>query len=146
MRGETNPPSGRWVGVHILGILHETQATEITPLFLCRRYVQKDGSVALIRLVEPAAQLLASPKERSVLLGDLDAGAGARVAADAGGPVLHRKCPEAAQLDAVAAGERGGDLIEDQGDDHLDVMVIQLGVGLRQFSKQLRFRHSDRST
>jgi hypothetical protein len=58
---------------------------------------------ASIRLVEPAAQPLPSLEERNVLIADRNAGARVRVTADAGAPELHRKCPEAAQFDAVAA-------------------------------------------
>jgi len=86
---------------------------------------ERRAALALIRLVEPVVQCFASLEERNALIVDRNAGAGARIAADAGASAPHRKCPEAAQLDTVSAGERGGDLFEDQGDDHLDVMVIQ---------------------
>ena len=68
-------------------------------------------------LVEAVAQLLAGLEERDVLFGDLDAVAGARVAAGPGVAALHGKRAEAAQFDPVAARQRGGDLVENGGDD-----------------------------
>jgi hypothetical protein len=44
-------------------------------------------------LLQPIAQLLAGPEKRHVLLGDLDAVAGARIAADAGLPPPDREAP-----------------------------------------------------
>jgi hypothetical protein len=69
--------------------------------------------VSAYGLVETVAQLLTGLEEGDVLLGDLDAVAGARVAPDPGIPPLDRKGPEAAQLDPVAARQRSGDLAED---------------------------------
>jgi len=81
------------------------------------------------RLVQPVAQLLAGLEKRDVLLGDLDAVAGARVATDAGIAALDREGAEAAQLDPVATRQSRGDLVEDRGDDDLDVALIKVRVG-----------------
>ena len=72
---------------------------------------------------------------------DLNGGAGAGVAAGARAAAFHRERAEAAQLDAIAAGERVGDLVEDGGDDPLDVAVIEMRVPLRQLQDQLRLGH-----
>src|SRR5712691_11673062 len=76
-------------------------------------------SVGAAELIEAVAQLLAGLEEGDVLLGDLDAVAGARVAPDAGIAALDRKGTEAAQLDPVAARQRRGDFIENGGDHSL---------------------------
>ena len=55
-------------------------------------------------------------------------GAGARVAAGTGRPVLDRKGAKAAQLDAVALCHGGGDLAEDGVDDVLDVALIEMWI------------------
>ena len=54
--------------------------------------------------------------------------AGARIAAGARRTVLDREGAEAAQLDTVAARQRGGDLVEDGVDDVLDVALIEMRV------------------
>src|SRR5207237_1048070 len=90
------------------------------------------ASMRARRLVQPVAQLLPGLEERDVLLGDLDAVAGARVAADTGVAALHREGAEAAQLDPIAARQGRGDLVEDRGDDDLDVALIEMRVGFGQ--------------
>src|SRR5690242_10652949 len=77
-------------------------------------------------VVQPVAQLLAGLEERHVLFGDFDAVAGPRVAADPGVAALDRKRAKAAQFDAVAARQGGGDLIEDRRDDDLDIALIEV--------------------
>ena len=52
-------------------------------------------------LVEPLAQLLAALEERNVLLGHLDAGAGARIASDSCLAPPHREGAEASQFHPV---------------------------------------------
>ena len=54
--------------------------------------------------------------------------AGARIAARASLALAHRKCAEAAQLHAVAPFQGGGDLVEDDIDDLLDLTHFQRGV------------------
>src|SRR5205085_8538506 len=90
----------------------------------------------------PVAQLLAGLEERDVLFGDRDAVAGARVAAEAGIAALDRERAKAAQLDPVAAGEGGGDLVEDRVDDHLDIALVKVRIGLRKLLNEFRFCHS----
>src|SRR5208283_506438 len=88
--------------------------------------------------------LLAGLEERDVLLGNADAVAGPRVAADAGVPALYRERPEPSQLDAIATGQGGGNLVEDRSDDDLDIALIQMRVGFGELLHELRFRHPDR--
>src|SRR5580700_8998198 len=95
-------------------------------------------------MVQAVAQLLAGLEERDVLLADLDAVAGARVAADARLASLDRERAKAAQLDPVAARQRPRDLVEDRGDDDLDIALIEVRVAFRKPLDQLRFRHSGR--
>jgi hypothetical protein len=64
-------------------------------------------------LVEPLAQLLAGLEEGDVLLADMHAVAGARVAAQPRFAPLHLEGTEALQFDAVAPRQRGRDLVED---------------------------------
>src|SRR5258708_12260261 len=79
-------------------------------------------------VIKPLAQLLAGLEEGNVLLLDLHAVAGARVATETRIAPLHRKGAEAAQLNAVAARQRRGDLIENGGHDTLDVALIEIRV------------------
>ena len=65
-----------------------------------------------------------------MLLGDLDAVAGARVAANARVTALDRERAEAAQFDAVAARQGRGDLIENRRDDDLDIALIKMRICL----------------
>src|SRR5580700_3356883 len=97
-------------------------------------------------MVQPVAQLLAGLEERDVLLADVDAVAGARVAADSGVAAFDRERAEAAQLYPVAARQRRRNLVEDRGDDDLDVALVEMRVGLRKSLDELRFRHRGRSS
>jgi len=96
---------------------------------------------ARLLLLQPIAQLLAGPEKRNVLLGDLDAVAGARIAADAGLPPPDREGAEPAQFDAVATGQGGGDLVENRGDYGLNVALIEVRVCLGKPLHELRFDH-----
>ena len=96
---------------------------------------------ARLLLLQPIAQLLAGPEKRNVLLGDLDAVAGARIAADAGLPPPDREGAEPAQFDAVATGQGGGDLVENRGNYGLNVALIEVRVCLRKPLHELRFDH-----
>ena len=55
-------------------------------------------------------------------------GAGARIAAGPGRPVLDREGTKAAQLDAVALGHGTRDLAENRVDDVFDVALIKMGI------------------
>ena len=81
-------------------------------------------------IVQAIAQLLAGLEERHMLFGHLDTVAGTRVAADTRVTPLHRERAKAAQLDAIATRQSGGDLIEDRGNDDLDVALIEVRVCL----------------
>src|SRR5260370_23512621 len=96
------------------------------------------ASMPPCRLVQPVAQLLAGLEKRDVLFRDLDAVAGARVAADAGIAALDREGAKAAQLNPVAARQRRGDLVEDRGDDNLDIALIEMRVGFGKPLHELR--------
>src|SRR5213078_157513 len=96
-------------------------------------------------VVQPVAQQLARLEERHVLFGDLDAVAGARVAADPRVAALDRECAKAAQFDAVAACQGRGDLIEDRRDDDLDIALIEVRVCLGEPLDELRFCHIRRT-
>src|SRR5690348_2433211 len=67
--------------------------------------------------------------------------AGARVAAEPRFAPLHREGAKAAQLDAVAARQCRSDLIEDRGDDSLDVPLIEMGIAFGQALNELGFGH-----
>ena len=47
---------------------------------------------------------------------------GARIAPDAGGALLHCEGAEPTQLDALAANQRGSDLVEYRRDDEFSVL------------------------
>jgi hypothetical protein len=54
---------------------------------------------------------------------------------------LTEESAEAAQFHPVAARERRGDLIEDGGDDALDIPLIEMRIGFRQAGNQLGLGH-----
>src|SRR5436309_4857113 len=91
--------------------------------------------------VEALAHFLAGLEKRNALLLDGDVRPGARITPGAGRPVLDRESAEAAQLDAIAAGERGDDLAQDGIDDVLDVALIEMRVLRRDTLDELGFDH-----
>src|SRR5438477_11103939 len=98
-------------------------------------------SVRAGRQVQAIAQLLAGLEKRHMLFGDLDAVAGARIAAHPGIAALDREGAETAQLDPVAARQRRGDLVKDRSDDNLDVTLIKVRICLGKPLPELRFGH-----
>jgi hypothetical protein len=52
--------------------------------------------------------------------------AGARIVPDAGAAPPHREGAKPTQLDALAASQSGGDLVEDRRDDQLGVLLSQM--------------------
>src|SRR5262245_35948114 len=76
------------------------------------------------RRIEPLAHFLASLEYRHGLLGHRYGLAGARIASGARFTLLHREGAEAAELHAVALGERTCDLVENRVDDILDVALV----------------------
>ena len=101
----------------------------------------RGGGARGLAAVDAFAQLLARLEERHRLLVHRHRLAGARVAAGAGVAALDREGAEAAQLDALATRQGGGDLVEDGADDELDVAAEQMRVGRGQLGDQLGFRH-----
>src|SRR4029077_12141457 len=91
--------------------------------------------------IQPLTQLLAGPEERNELFGNSHGPAGARVAADPRGPLLHRERAEAAQLDAFAARQRVRDRVEDRRHDALDVSLIEMRVRIGQTQEQFGLGH-----
>src|SRR5207237_5475404 len=65
----------------------------------------------------------------------------ARVAPDAGIAALDREGAEAAQLDPIAARQGRADLVEDGGDDDLDIALVEMRVGFSKPLHELRFGH-----
>src|ERR1051325_1083080 len=86
------------------------------------------GSVRSAGLIQAVAQLLAGLEERDVLLGNLDAVAGAGVAPDPCVAPLDRNRAEPAQLDPVPARQGSGDLGEDRGDNSLAAALRGFGA------------------
>ncbi len=79
---------------------------------------------------------------RHVLGRDLHRVAGLRVAPDAAGPVMQREAAEAADLDAIALGERIRNLIEHELDRQLHILVHQMGLLEGQPFNQFRLGHA----
>src|SRR6266576_415133 len=82
------------------------------------------GASLGIVAVQPFAHFLARLEKRDALLIDRHMGAGARIAAGAGGTMLHRKRTESTQLNPVAARQRGDDLIENRVHNVLDIPLV----------------------
>src|SRR3954453_292440 len=93
----------------------------VTRIVPCAACAVRNASARLRAAVQAFAHFLAGLEERHAFLVDRNARAGARVAAFACGPVLHREGAEATQLDAIAAGQGRCDLAENGIDDVLDV-------------------------
>ena len=66
--------------------------------------------------IEPAEHFPADLEVRHRLLVHLDRLVGARIAPDAGGALFYCEGSEPTQLDALAARQSGGDLVEDRRD------------------------------
>src|SRR2546430_7068887 len=69
--------------------------------------------------------------------------AGARIAAGAGGTMLHRKRTECTQLDPVATRQRGDDLIENRVHNVLDIPLVEMRVVLGDALNKFGFDHRD---
>src|SRR5438270_9529271 len=93
--------------------------------------------------IQPVAQLLAGLEERDVLLVDPHAVAGARIAPEPGIAPLDREGAEAPELDAVAARQGGGDLVENRRHDQLDIALIEMRVELGQTLDEFRLSHGN---
>src|SRR5690348_13127014 len=88
--------------------------------------------------VDALAQLLAGLEEWHCLLVDRHRLAGPGIAPGPCVAPLHRECTETAQLDAFAARQRAGDLVEYRRHDHLDVRPPQMRVGGGEFRDEFR--------
>jgi hypothetical protein len=53
---------------------------------------------------------------------------GTRIAPDAGGALFHCEGAEPTQLDAAAARQSGGDLVEDRGNDLFSILLSQMRI------------------
>src|SRR4051794_24622476 len=91
--------------------------------------------------VQTFAQLLAGLEEGDKLLCHVNAGPGARIAADAGVALLDGEGPETPQFDPVATSQRLGYLVENGGDDLLDIPLVEVRVLFRKTQDQLRLGH-----
>jgi hypothetical protein len=88
-----------------------------------------------------APRHIARALRRQAFLVDVNLLAGARVAPDAGVSAFDREGAETAQLHAVAARHRLGDLIEDGVDDVLDVALVEMRISLGDPLHELRLDH-----
>src|SRR5258708_34872944 len=80
--------------------------------------------------VQTLAHFLAGLEKRNALLIDRHMRAGARIAAGAGGTMLHREGTESTQRDPVPPGQSGADLIKSRVDNVLYIPLSQVRVGL----------------
>jgi hypothetical protein len=87
-----------------------------------------DLFAGLVVMVETLANFLSCFEKRNGLAIHRHIGACAWVTANPRLTILDRESPEAAQLDAVATGERCNDLVEDRVDDSLDITLIEVRV------------------
>jgi hypothetical protein len=92
-------------------------------------------------LIETVAQFLAGLEERHALFCHLNAVASAWIAPDAGITVPDRECSEAAQLDAIAAGQGCGDLAKHRRHYRLDVALVKVGIPFRESLNELGLGH-----
>src|SRR5258707_7175642 len=93
--------------------------------------------------VQALAHFLARLEKRDALLIDRHMRAGALIAAGAGGTMLHRKRTESAQLDPVAARQRGDNLIENRVYNVLDIPLVEMRVVLGDALNKFGFDHRD---
>ena len=93
--------------------------------------------------VQPLAHFLARLEERDALLIDGHMGAGARIATGTRGTVLHGEGTKAAQLDPIAARERGYDLLENRIHNVLDIPLVKMRVVLGDTLNKFGFDHRE---
>ncbi len=91
--------------------------------------------------VQPFTHFLPRLEEGYTLLINRYMGAGAWITAGASRPVFHGESTKSAQLDPVAARQRGDDLIQDGIHDVLDVPLIKMRVVLGDTLNKLGFDH-----
>src|SRR5258707_9133465 len=93
--------------------------------------------------IQTLAHFLARLEKRDALLIDRHMRAGARIAAGAGGAMLHRKRTESAELDPVASRQGGDDLIENRVHNILDIPLVEMRVVLGDALNKFGFDHRD---
>jgi len=98
------------------------------------------AALAVVR-VEALAQFLAGLEEGHILVLHEDRIARPRITALPCGTVLDRKGTETAQLDAIAARQGAGNLIEDDIDDALNIAMKKMRIGGGHPLNQLGFDH-----
>src|SRR5882672_3086870 len=93
--------------------------------------------------VQAFAHFLAGLEKRHALLIHRNMRPGARIAPRTGWTVLHRKCPETAQLDPVTSRQSGHDLIENRVHNVLYIPLIEVRVMLGDALDKFGFDHRD---
>jgi hypothetical protein len=78
--------------------------------------------------VEPPAHFLAGLEEWHRLLVHRYHRLGARIARGTGVALFHREGAETTQLDALAASQSGGDVVEYRRHDQLDIRLPQMRI------------------
>ena len=107
-----------------------------------RRVAERADSLSLRPAVQALAHVLAGLEEGHVFLRDDHLLAGARIAAGARRPVLHREGAEAAQLHPVAARQRRHDLLQDGVHDVLHIALEKVRIARGNALDELRFDHA----
>jgi hypothetical protein len=86
--------------------------------------------------IEPVAQLLAGFEKWRPFFFNMDRLAAAWIAADPGRAVLDRIGAKTAKLDPIAARQRVGNLVKDDGNNAFDVAMEQIRVLIGEFLHQ----------
>ena len=103
-------------------------------------------AIPLQALVHPIPKLFAGLEVRHVLGRERDRGAGLGISTHAPRTEVQREAAEAADLDALAAREAVGHMLEYRLHRELDVPIRQLRLLLRDALDQFRFGHGIRTT
>src|SRR6478672_264309 len=95
--------------------------------------------------VETFAQILAGLEEGHEFFGHRYGGAGARIATLPRCPMLDRERTKTPELDPVTARQGLDDLVEDDVNDALDVAMVEMVIGRRNFLNELGLDHGSAS-
>lgn len=90
----------------------------------------------VVAAIHAGTQFLAGSEEGNALGVDHDLLARARIAPDARLSLPDRKGAEPSQFDTVAVGKRSRNLVEDDRDDFLKVVMLEMGIFIRQTGDQ----------
>ena len=85
-------------------------------------------------------------KYGTVFSSHLDRLAGTRIVPDAGAALLHREGAETTQLDALAASQSAGDLVEYRRHDQLHIRHAQMRMAGGKFRDEVRSGHAGSSS